>query len=225
MQLLFNLKNMKKIFAIAWVFLLSVSSTFACSCAVSSDPTAVLNNTEIVFIWRPIDIETISSLFGIDENKITFVVDYNVKWNNSDSITIFTAKESATCWYDFEIWREYIVYANTYDNNDTIQVSLCSRTNLVENASEDLEAFNIDTSILPNNELGSALVWATAYNEGELGSALVWAEAYNEVWSDLVWAEAYGDVWQSNTKNIVIWVVVVFVAILLIGVWFGVGRK
>ena len=56
--------------------------------------------------------------------------------DDDNTVTIHTAQSSASCGYGFENNREYIIYADTH--GDQLQVSLCSKTNTLTNATEDI---------------------------------------------------------------------------------------
>lgn len=73
------------------------------------------------------------------EKEVKFQVSDVVKWEYNRYQTIHTESSSASCGYNFEIGTKYIVY--TYWEPENQRVSLCSRTNIFENASEDLYAF------------------------------------------------------------------------------------
>lgn len=143
---------MKKILALLSITTLSlfscVSYTFACSCIQPKPPLESLDDANVVFIGKVNSIETISNI-----NKINFQVNKTIKWDETDTIQVTTLRDSATCGYSFEEWKDYIVYSNLNENNE-LNVSLCSRTNLLENATEDLTALNIewDTSTTQNDE-------------------------------------------------------------------------
>jgi hypothetical protein len=120
-----------------------------------------------VFIGKVNSIETFSETiwtfpnrFETYTNKISFQVDKAIKWEKVDTLQVTTPRDSATCGYSFEEWKDYIVYSNLDENNE-ITVSLCSRTNLLENATEDLIAFNIEwTTNTPvsNEELNTLTI-------------------------------------------------------------------
>ena len=63
-------------------------------------------------------------------------------WKGEDleEITILTETYSDMCGYNFQINFEYLVYA--YNYNGGIYTNICTRTDLLENAIEDLEFLN-----------------------------------------------------------------------------------
>lgn len=116
------------------------NQTFACSCMMNESPNISMEKAKSVFIWKVSKIEEssiVNNLIDYKKNYVTFNVSNSIKWNLNNEITIITAKDSATCWYNFEESKDYIVY--TYWEEKIEEVSLCSRTALLENANEDLE--------------------------------------------------------------------------------------
>jgi hypothetical protein len=59
----------------------------------------------------------------------------------SEDAEVVTAVSSATCGYNFEVGKSYLVYAGTFDGK--LNVSLCSRTALIDQAGEDLQALGL----------------------------------------------------------------------------------
>jgi len=147
---------MKKIIIlILSVFLfitLNTNQTFACSCMMNESPNISMEKAKSVFIWKVSKIEEssiVNNLMDYRKNYVTFSVSSSIKWTSDNEITIVTAKDSATCWYNFEESKDYIVY--TYWEEEIEEVSLCSRTALLTDAKEDLEILkdkivNIETS-------------------------------------------------------------------------------
>ena len=144
---------MKYIKNIALIITLSVFnilflnySTFACSCIMPKTPTEAIKDTDWVFVWKVTKVETVEKNmedFTYEQNIVNFEIEQKIKWEQ-DISKITTAKDSATCWFNFEEWKTYIVYTNYNEENKEYNVSLCSRTALLENASEDVTAFNIN---------------------------------------------------------------------------------
>jgi hypothetical protein len=86
------------------------------------------------------------------KNQVSFRNITDIKWTYNHNNIIWTSESSASCGVNFQKWKTYIVYA--YENGKKeIWVSLCSRTNLTENADEDLEAFKDIINKDTNTEL------------------------------------------------------------------------
>lgn len=140
-------KNIFNLVVICLISIFVTTNTFACSCMISEDPLKSMEDSDLVFVWEVIDIEEINKIFtdfSYIENKVRLNVINNVKWADSNIVTVFTPKDSATCWFWFEEWKIYMVYSNYDEDNERFWVSLCSRTSQIEYAMEDIEIFKIN---------------------------------------------------------------------------------
>ena len=128
---------------------IDTDSASACSCVYPGPPDEELAQATAVFagkvvgIIKPIGFGSISSA---DPIKVTFRV--NTVWKGPVSLTttITTSRSSASCGYPFEEGVEYIIYA--YGTEDDLSVSLCSRTQPLDAAAEDLEVLGVGTAPL-----------------------------------------------------------------------------
>ena len=132
---------MKKIFLIAAsLFVLSANAASACSC-LPTTPQQSLKNSREVFAGKVIDIvdqsdrnpETSDSLGGF---KVIFEVSKVWKGKLEKQQVVLTSDSSASCGYNFEKGKEYLVYAN--GQGTQLQTGLCSGTTLLANAQRDL---------------------------------------------------------------------------------------
>ncbi len=135
---------MKKLLFL-WLFLFgtlfaSLWNTYACSCVMPADPLTSLESSDAVFSWK---VTRVSE--GEQQNTILFDISKSWKGTDADTLQIQTNNNSAACGYNFEKDAEYIVYA--YKNqDDTLNVSLCSRTAELARAEEDVFALNREES-------------------------------------------------------------------------------
>lgn len=132
---------MKKIFLIAASLLvLNTTAANACSC-VPTTPQQSLKNSKEVFAGKVIDIvdqsgsnpEASGYLGGF---KVTFEVSKVWKGKLEKQQVVLTSGSSASCGYNFEKGKEYLVYAN--GQGTQLQTGLCSGTTLLTNAQRDL---------------------------------------------------------------------------------------
>lgn len=115
-------------------FLVSPTSTYACSCAPPGTPEEALAQSELVFRG------TVTSIGSSDQEgllEVNFHVETVWKGPDSEALTLFTPRDSAACGYPFKEQVEYVVYS--WDGAD---VGRCGRTAPVELAGEDLAAFS-----------------------------------------------------------------------------------
>ena len=126
-------------------------TAYACSCMQPLSPDAELPNYDAVFSGRVIENQDVSATQQTDSIFFIFDVDKIWKGDKKDTVTVKTAESSAACGFPFEENQEYIVYANQYDG-DYLEVSLCSRTGLLADATEDLQeldsGFSIESKLL-----------------------------------------------------------------------------
>ncbi len=127
------------IISLAYVLLMMVSLpalSLACSCIAPRAPLVELGESDFVFSGVVKDITPFSTEFGK-----THVVKIQVlsKWKGEvyEEVFVQTADNSAACGYPFREGESYLIYG--YLHNNIMQTGLCTRTNLLKNAQEDLD--------------------------------------------------------------------------------------
>lgn len=131
---------MKRILLKLFVFLIllfaNINSIMACECIKPENPAKALENSKAVFSGKVTDIDRnyLPLYLG---NKIEFQVYNSWKGVSDKSVTIYAEESSAACGYKFEENKEYLVYA--YEDEGKLKTGLCTRTNLLENAQQDLK--------------------------------------------------------------------------------------
>lgn len=118
----------------------SPNTSYACSCVVPGTAKEELKESAAVFSGKVINIaaENKFMLFqsSADPIAVTFEVQEWWKGNVQKKVTVYTAKSSASCGFEFALNNKYLVYANEVDG--TFKVSVCSRTALLSTAGDDL---------------------------------------------------------------------------------------
>lgn len=116
-------------FAAAVVMFASAENALACSCMASQDPVNkqienAYSGSEAIFAGEVLEVK--------ESGEYTLAVKFKVKktWKGSavQEITIKTAENSAMCGYNFEVGKQYLVYAN--GNANELSTTDCSRTSL-----------------------------------------------------------------------------------------------
>ena len=131
------------VFSVATSF--SFNEAHACSCMAPESPELEMEKFQAVFSGKVTEIEEThpsEPLFSSsDPVLVTFEVDRIWKGldEKNSTMIVTTSASSASCGFYFQEHVEYVVYAYQHDADSELQVSLCSRTNTVENATEDLE--------------------------------------------------------------------------------------
>jgi len=119
------------------VFILcGFESIFGCSCDAKVSPSAEYVRMDVAFSGKVINM-VIDSSSTYPSKKVYIDVIESWKGDLTGTITIWTAFSEATCGYNFEINSSYLIYA--YYWYDSLSTNLCTRTNLLRWASEDLE--------------------------------------------------------------------------------------
>lgn len=175
--------------AIAWT-----NQSFACSCIAPEWPRESIEKSSEVFVWKVTKIEDSiikQQFWQLNTKKVSIEVSNNIKWEEALNKIVFTSSSSASCWYNFEIWESYIVYAN--ENDWKLQTWLCSRTNKTENATKDLEEL---------------LVESQEYIDDEWLNDFLSEEYTNEDIENKVWI-----------SNHLIVLVLIILSLLLIALW------
>ncbi|MEW5840013.1 MAG: hypothetical protein AB1753_03330 [Thermoproteota archaeon] len=102
---------------------------YACSCIEPGPPAQALAESDRVFVGKVLSVESANN-----GRTVTFEAERAWKGIDSRAVTLNTASSSASCGYDFEEGKEYLVYAQKGE------VSLCSRTAPAELATADYAA-------------------------------------------------------------------------------------
>ena len=133
------------------IALLFIAPAFAkaCSCISSGAPCQAVWNTDAVFsgevkeIIDPPAKETIladgQKVYSYQRKKIRFVITEPFRGISGETVEVTTGRGGGDCGYPFVTGEKYLVYA--YKNKETgeLNASICSRTQLLAKATEDLE--------------------------------------------------------------------------------------
>ena len=110
---------------------------YPCSCMEPPPPEDAYEEADVVFSGE------VTNMVISEEGyyyEVTFQIIDIWKGEYLEEITVLTELFSDTCGYPFQINNEYLVYAYTYSWG--IYTNICTRTNLLEYASEDLDYLN-----------------------------------------------------------------------------------
>ena len=110
---------------------------FPCDCAPPPSPEDAYSSADVVFSGQVTNIVE-------DWNNLLKEVSIDVydvwKGTIQNQVIIFTGIDDGICGYNFEVNEEYLIYGNY--SGDFIWTNICTRTNLLENAEEDLDYLN-----------------------------------------------------------------------------------
>jgi len=119
----------------------SPNISYACSCAEPYPVKEELERSSAVFSGKVVEI--------VDENKnkliqssadpiaVRFEVNETWKGQSQTQLLVYTERSSASCGYEFDLNKEYLVYAS--EVNGELKVSFCSRTKLLSTAITDIQ--------------------------------------------------------------------------------------
>ena len=116
---------------------LLVGFAYPCSCMEPPPPEEAYEEADVVLLGKVINIDLDDSGYYFEVSIQTIDV-----WKGDvlDEVIILTETSSDACGYNFQINNEYLIYAYSY--NSGIYTNICTRTNLLEYASEDLDYLN-----------------------------------------------------------------------------------
>ncbi len=130
---------------------------FACSCIPSPPPIEALEESTAVFSGTVLRVDR--GLLGIGDLpgsiSVTFDVERSWKGVTEKTVVVETSSDSAMCGYGFKESEKYLVY--THEVSGSLHTGICSRTVLLANAQEDLDALGSGTVLQPvdrQNTLG-----------------------------------------------------------------------
>jgi hypothetical protein len=112
----------------------------ACSCIIPGPPQQEMENASAVFTGRVVNVRAPGGavISSADPVLVAFEVTRIWKGPLEAQIALTTARDSASCGFEFQQGQEYIVYA--YEDESGLATNLCTRTALLEAAGEDLQA-------------------------------------------------------------------------------------
>jgi hypothetical protein len=111
------------------------SPAFACSCAYERSIKEELKTSEEVFAGkvlgikeeRELSIEFSPTTFLPSHKSVLFEVTKSFKGVTQSQILIKTMLHEAACGYDFQVGKEYLVYANEL-RPEFLETNICDRT-------------------------------------------------------------------------------------------------
>ncbi|MGD8189887.1 hypothetical protein ACQCN2_07890 [Brevibacillus ginsengisoli] len=121
-------------------FLILSPPVFSCSCAPHPPPSKALQNSEAVFTGTVKEITQVPKGY-----QVLFEVNHAWKGVNYSQVAVSTSMGDGggDCGYSFTKGATYLVYANENTMNrvqEGLVTTSCSRTALLSEAKEDLEA-------------------------------------------------------------------------------------
>ncbi|HSH80789.1 MAG TPA: hypothetical protein VLA19_19850, partial [Herpetosiphonaceae bacterium] len=133
------------VLVVAAAFLLAnPTCVFACSCLPPGTPQEELGRSDAVFAGKVVGLTGRVDGGAVETVDVTFEVSQVWKGAASRTVQLQTPGSSASCGFNFEQGREYVVYASQQEGSLTS--GLCSRTTLLASAADDLAALGTGTA-------------------------------------------------------------------------------
>ncbi|MFS0822344.1 hypothetical protein [Bacillus sp. 1P02SD] len=138
------MKYIKGLLVLLLLFLIFISlfprQASACDCARSESVNEELNRKTAVFSGKVIGLsdknESSYNQSSADPIKVLFEVKESWKGIHTSQIIVSTARSGASCGYEFELNKEYLVYS--YGDKEQLETGFCERTELLSAAGEDI---------------------------------------------------------------------------------------
>lgn len=113
----------------------------ACSCAGPQPVETEFHNKTAVFSGKVLKIEDRNlNLFSKSTaDPLTVIFEVNSVWKgpSQSQLIVTTERSTVSCGANLIVGNEYLVYAS--GNSNKLKTGLCDRTNLLQNAAEDLQ--------------------------------------------------------------------------------------
>lgn len=143
-------------------FLLAIvpAGVSACSCAHTPSPAEATEKADAVFAGEVIGISDEKDATGFVSKTVHIQVNSVWKGPSQAVFKIATGAGGGDCGYDFTLGKSYLVYA--YKKGEIYSTNICSRTQLIEQAGEDLSVLGKGDApaVDKASESGSSSVFA-----------------------------------------------------------------
>ncbi len=136
-------------------FLFNPTCAYACSCLPPGTPQEELGRSDAVFAGKVVALSGRVDAGAAESVDVTFEVSRVWKGAESRTVLLKTPGSSASCGFNFEQGQEYVVYASQQEGNLT--AGLCSRTQLLASAADDLAALGTGTTLSGGTETPATL--------------------------------------------------------------------
>ena len=124
----------------------NTEEAYACKCVVPGSPSEELEKFDVVFAGRVLSVR-----HSFDPNALSYspgditTVGFSVStvWKGTveENVTLTTPPTGGSCGFAFAEGEEYVVYAyKTAEDAPALSVSICSRTALLQEAQDDIDA-------------------------------------------------------------------------------------
>jgi hypothetical protein len=160
----------------ALLFAASPERVYACSCMMPGSPLEEMEQSAAVFAGKVVKMEAPGGQIISSADPVAVVFEVSRVWKGpvEGRIQLTTARDSASCGYEFQGGVEYLVYA--YEVDSELHAGLCTRTMLLVNAAEDMAALGegiVPDPISPEGSTSQLLLWGLVGGGFFLGLVLL----------------------------------------------------
>ncbi|GEM_PF-5558051 len=123
------------------VLLISLNTAGAISCVAPGSPQEELEKSEGVFVGKVVKISSYTE-HDIVEFELSSIFKEAPTLGlslESNKVIVRTGGKLSLANYKFEEGKEYLVYANNFEEDLTLDLSICTRTKLLSEADEDIK--------------------------------------------------------------------------------------
>jgi len=165
----------------------------ACTCYFPPPPAQAFAEADAVYLGKILSFKPDSAYSMIAE------IDILKLWKGDKDAAgkLFTPGSPATCGHTFDVGQTYLVYAYK-GANGSLHTNICTRTNLVENAAEDLDFLN-SFSYQPLM-LGNSWRFEHGYSESIIDTLRIDGNLYYR-FDSFGGGKLYNDVWMRMTDT------------------------
>jgi len=122
------------------VVCLDPASAYACSCEEPGTPTEERDESTSVFAGVVVRVDTLMTQQGYEAIHVLFEVQRIWKGPDSTAVLVRTTACSGLCGYFFQVGETYLVYTFVDSETGALWTNICTRTNVLRDATEDLMA-------------------------------------------------------------------------------------
>lgn len=115
------------------------ANLYACTCAPPDPPEAAFQKADAVFLGEVTAVELVQGESDfLAQNKVTFQILKAFKGVQGTHAEVLTPRSNVSCGYPFQKKEVFLIYAFR-ESEKGLDTTLCSRTQLRSEATEDLQ--------------------------------------------------------------------------------------
>lgn len=137
------------------------AKSYACSCANEPDPNQALEQAKAVFAGKVVEVkQEVTDIEGFLQKKNAVLFDVERTWKGISQTQVivntnFGGEDS--CGNEYKVGQTYLVFANNYDNKNTLQTSICSLTKIFSSANIELNKIGEGSKPIEDANLNNAM--------------------------------------------------------------------